>query len=144
MVAVETLWPAVLERIHDGDGGEMLAALLADARPARFEDDCLVLVFPATASFSKRKTEHASNGERLREALRLVAGRPVGVRFELSNEEAPDEHVVTEDDVIARIKHEFDAEEVVEGQSEAPAPAADDEIRASRGQAPAEEESRRQ
>jgi DNA polymerase III subunit tau-like protein len=114
-VAVETLWPAVVERIHASEGGEMLAALLADARPARFEDDQLVLVFPATASFSKRKIEHASNGERLREALKLVAGRPIGVRFELSDEDEPaPEQSHDEDQVIARFKSEFDAEEVLE------------------------------
>jgi DNA polymerase-3 subunit gamma/tau len=143
MVAVETLWPAVLERIHDGEGGEMLAALLADARPARFEDDQLVLVFPATASFSKRKIEHPSNAERLREALRLVAGRPVGVRVELSDEEPAVEALHDEDDLIARVKREFDAEEVVDADPAA-SDASDDEIRASRGAAaeePAEEES---
>jgi DNA polymerase-3 subunit gamma/tau len=114
-VAVETLWPAVVERIHNGEGGEMLAALLADARPARFEDDQLVLVFPATASFSKRKIEHATNNERLREALKLVAGRPIGVRFELSEDEPEAEAAPhDEDHVIARFKSEFDAEEVLE------------------------------
>jgi DNA polymerase-3 subunit gamma/tau len=111
---LETLWPAVLERIHDGEGGEMLAALLADARPARFEDDQLVLLFPPGASFSKRKIEHAANNDRLREALKLVAGRPIGVRFELSDEEPAAEPVHDEQQVIARFKSEFDAEEVLE------------------------------
>ena len=93
----------------------MLAALLAEARPARFEDDQLVLLFPASASFSKRKIEHATNNERLREALKLVAGRPIGVRFELSDEEPEGEAAPhDEDHVIARFKSEFDAEEVLE------------------------------
>ena len=34
-VALETLWPAVVERIHESEGGEMLAALLADPALAR-------------------------------------------------------------------------------------------------------------
>jgi hypothetical protein len=32
---LQKLWPAVLERVYEGEGGEMLAALLADARPSR-------------------------------------------------------------------------------------------------------------
>ena len=67
------LWPAVLERVGEGEGGEMLAALLADARPVALEEDVLVLAYPASASFSKRKIEDRANGERLGRALR--AGR---------------------------------------------------------------------
>ena len=49
-------------------GGEMLAALLADARPASLVDDELVLEYPQSASFSKRKIADPVNGERLAEA----------------------------------------------------------------------------
>src|SRR5436190_724039 len=55
VVGLETLWPAVLERVREGEGGEMLTALLADARPASLEEGELVLVYPQSASFSKRK-----------------------------------------------------------------------------------------
>ena len=71
---LQTLWPAVLERVGEGEGGEMLAALLADARPVALEEDVLVLSYPASASFSKRKIEDRANGERLGRALELVAG----------------------------------------------------------------------
>ena len=83
MSSSSALWPAVLERVRDSEGGEMLAALLADARPIALEDDVLVLSYPASASFSKRKIEDRANGERLAQALRLVSGRPLASRFEI-------------------------------------------------------------
>jgi DNA polymerase III subunit gamma/tau len=113
---LHTLWPAVLERVGEGEGGEMLAALLADARPVALEEDVLVLAYPASASFSKRKIEDRANGQRLGRALELVAGRAYSVRFELSEEEQADAAAprLTENEVIERFKSTFDAEDVEE------------------------------
>ena len=96
----------------------MMAALLADARPLALEDDVLVLSYPASASFSKRKIEDRTNGERLGQALRLVSGRPLVARFEIHDDaeggEDPATPAVrlTEEELIARFKSEFDAEDV--------------------------------
>jgi DNA polymerase III subunit gamma/tau len=126
VVGIETLWPAVLERVREGEGGEMLAALLADAYPSALEEDTLVLVYPQSASFSKRKIEDSPNGERLVEALRLVAGRSIGVRIELreiegdetaANPAAPAQPA-NEERAIERIKHAFDAEDLPEPSPE--------------------------
>jgi DNA polymerase-3 subunit gamma/tau len=108
-----TLWPAVLERVREEEGGEMMAALLADARPVSVEDDILIVAYPASASFSKRKIEDRANGQRLGRALELVAGRPYGVRFELTDEEQPGAEAprLTEEELIERFKSTFDAEE---------------------------------
>ena len=113
---LHALWPAVLERVGEGEGGEMLAALLADARPVALEEDVLVLSYPASASFSKRKIEDRANGQRLGRALELVAGRSYGVRIELSDDEqaAAAAPRLTEDEVYERMKSTFDAEEVHE------------------------------
>jgi DNA polymerase III subunit gamma/tau len=116
-IELQRLWPAVLERVRDSDGGEMMAALLAEARPMTLEDDVLVLSYPASASFSKRKIEDRSNGERLLEALRLVSGRPLVARFEIheTDEDTATSGApvvrLTEDELFARFKSEFDAEE---------------------------------
>jgi hypothetical protein len=129
IVGIETLWPAVLERVRESEGGEMLAALLADARPASLDDDELVLEYPQSASFSKRKIGDPVNAERLAEALKLVAGRPVAVRIELrdrdEDDEVKDEEVKaaridpdTEDQAIERIKSTFDAEDLSEPEPE--------------------------
>jgi len=125
VVGVDTLWPAVLERVREGEGGEMLAALLADARPAALEEDELVLEYPQSASFSKRKIADPANAERLAEALKLVAGRPVTVRVELRDRPADDEvHAarVDEDEVVGRFKDAFDAEEEAPEPDPEPAP----------------------
>jgi DNA polymerase-3 subunit gamma/tau len=125
VIGIETLWPAVLERVREGDGGEMLAALLADARPVALAGEELVLEYPQSASFSKRKIEDPVNGERLADALKLVAGRPVRVRIELRDR--PDEDDVhaariDEDEMIGHIKDTFDAEEDLPEPDPEPAP----------------------
>src|SRR5689334_5294456 len=125
VVGIEMLWPAVLERVQESEGGEMLAALLADARPAALEGDELVLEYPQSASFSKRKIADPANADRLAEALRLVAGRPVSVRVELRERDDEDdvkasriEPGVSEDQAIERIKDTFDAEDLSETETE--------------------------
>jgi DNA polymerase-3 subunit gamma/tau len=119
-VELARLWPAVLERVRESEGGEMMAALLADARPLTLEEDVLVLSYPASASFSKRKIEDRANGERLSQALRLVSGRPLVARFEIHDSEGDDHPAstvrLTEDELIARFKSEFDAEDVADRQ----------------------------
>jgi DNA polymerase-3 subunit gamma/tau len=122
---LHTLWPAVLERVRDGEGGEMMAALLADARPVALEEDVLVLAYPASASFSKRKLEDRSNGQRLGRAVELVAGRPIVVRFEVGDAESDSDPAaaappaMSEEELIARFKDEFDAEDVEEADKAA-------------------------
>ena len=124
VVGIETLWPAVLERVQESEGGEMLAALLADARPASLEGDELVLEYPQSASFSKRKIADPANADRLAEALRLVAGRAVSVRVELRERDEEEvkaariESGLSEDQAIERIKDTFDAEDLSESESE--------------------------
>ena len=111
---LQRLWPAVLARVCEGDGGEMLAALLADARPVALEDEVLVLAYPASASFSKRKIEDRANTQRLGRALELVAGRPYRVRIELSDDEAMAAAApgLSEEELIQRFKATFDAHDV--------------------------------
>ena len=129
VIGIETLWPAVLERVQESEGGEMLAALLADARPASLDGDELVLEYPQSASFSKRKIGDPANADRLADALRLVAGRPVSVRVEL-RDRAGDDDVkaarigsgLSEDQAIERIKDTFDAEDLSDPDESEPEP----------------------
>ena len=120
----------MLVSVRDGESGEMMSALLADARPAALEGDELVLEYPQSASFSKRKIADPANGERLAEALKLVAGQPIRVRVEL-REGVDGEEVkasrreagLPEDQAIERMKREFDAEDLTEPDpEEAPEP----------------------
>jgi DNA polymerase III subunit gamma/tau len=109
------LWPAVLEQVSAGEGGAMLAALLGGARPAAVDDNRLVLAYPSSASFSKRKVESPANQERIREALRRVTGQPWTLSLELSDD--PDaavfaEPLMSEEEAIAAFRDAFDAEDV--------------------------------
>ena len=141
---VEALWPAVIERVRV-DQGEMLAALLAEARPASLDGDDLTVVYPHSASFSKRKIEDPANGKRLAEAVKLVAGRPLRMRFELAEEHAdappagpaegaPRAHRHTEEQLIEQFKRTFDAQDVQEpdaagvGEGDEAGQASDDNI----------------
>ncbi len=122
---VNVLWPAVLAQVRDIEGGEMLAALLSDARPTAIEDDVLVIAYPQSASFSKRKVEDPANGQRISDMLERVAGRPLRVRIELTDDPvahdaaAPGERV-DEEEAIRRLKDAFNAEEVVIGGRDQP------------------------
>ncbi len=114
---LRVLWPAVLERVSTLEGGAMLAALLAQARPVGIEDQFLVVSYPPSAAFSKRKVESRANSDRIAEALRQITGQTLGLRFELGDDgeslgEADLEPELSEEEVIARFKEIFDAEDV--------------------------------
>jgi DNA polymerase III subunit gamma/tau len=120
-----TLWSAALERVEAMEGGGMLAALLQEARPVSLGEAGLVLSYPPSAAFSKRKAEDAANAERVAEALRMVSGEPLVPRFELSDApmdpaglEQP-ESVLSEEEVIERIKEVFGAEDVPDEHEDA-------------------------
>jgi DNA polymerase-3 subunit gamma/tau len=113
-------WPAVLENIRAGEGGEMLAALLEGARPLSLEEGRLLLLYPASAAFSKRKVESKANQARIADALQSVLGEPVIPRFELDEEAASSGEttltLLSEEDAIAAFKEAFDAEDVAKGE----------------------------
>ena len=116
---LKTRWPDVLEHVRTGEGGEMLAALLDGARPVAIEDGRLVLSYPASAAFSKRKVESKPNQTHIAEALRQVTGHSLVPRFELSDEadSAGDTlSLLSEDEAIAAFKTAFDAEDVAKGE----------------------------
>jgi DNA polymerase-3 subunit gamma/tau len=113
------LWPAVLDELRQGSA--MLSALYEGARPLALEGGGAVVRvgFPAEATFNKRKAEAAEQRDRFSEALGKIAGRrlrPVYVLID--GEEDPVagvEHVeVDEDELLERLKSEFNAEEVAE------------------------------
>ncbi len=76
--------------------------------------------FPAGATFNKRKAETPEQRDRVAEALEAVAGeslKPTYVLADGEDESAPpaaDEggKIVDEEELLQRLKSEFDAEEV--------------------------------
>jgi len=122
---VAGLWPAVLDHVGRS-GSELLSAVFAAARPIAVdaERDVLEVGFPPSAAFNKRKAEAQANSARLAEAVRTIVGeslRPVYVLLD-SDEgagESNGEPELTEDELVARLKAEFDAEERSAGEGTA-------------------------
>jgi len=116
---VVSLWPAVVDQVRES-GSELLSTVFAAARPVAVETEgsgpALKVGFPPSAAFNKRKAEAQEARERLADAVQTIVGerlRPVYVL--LDADEAADviggEAELSEDELIARLKAEFDAEE---------------------------------
>ncbi len=111
------LWPAVLDHVRQS-GSELLSAVFQAARPTAVDAERAVLEvgFPPSAAFNKRKAEAQANRERLAEAVRTIVGeslRPVYVLLESDDGDGGGngEPELSEDELIDRLKAEFDAEE---------------------------------
>jgi DNA polymerase-3 subunit gamma/tau len=113
--AFAEVWPAVLESI--GAENRLLAASLADAHPAALADRELTLAWGQSAAFSKRKAEAAANRELIAQAIRAVTGASLRLAYTLRTDVEqtagkPVDPGLTEDELIARLVTEFDAEEL--------------------------------
>jgi hypothetical protein len=113
---ISGLWPAVLDQVRES-GSELLSTVFAAARPVAVDVEQAVLKvgFPASAAFNKRKAEAQDARERFAEAVRTIVGerlRPVYVMLD-GDEDAGDdaEPQLSEEELIERLKSEFDAEE---------------------------------
>ena len=101
-----------------------LAAFFEEARPVGLEGDVVEVSFPAGATFNKRKAETPENRERVAESLATVTGqslKPTYVLLDSESEEpaqaeapapAAKDEAVDEEELLERLKSEFDAEEV--------------------------------
>ncbi len=110
------VWPAVLETLRE-QSGPLKAGIFAEARPAGLRDGQLVVAFPPSATFKKRKAQDREYCEALADAVRTVTGARVRLRCELSEEEAPAAVAagpapLSEEELVARFMSEFDAEEL--------------------------------
>ena len=90
----------------------MVAAFLADARPATVDEGRLTVLFPAGAGFAKKKVE--ANRKLVREALVEVMGSAPAVDYAIGDEAAespPGEPLLSEDELLQRLKDDFNARE---------------------------------
>jgi DNA polymerase-3 subunit gamma/tau len=121
---VVSLWPAVVDRVRES-GAELLSTYIAPARPVALDTDgsapSLKVGFPPSAAFNKRKAETKEARECLEDAVRTIVGerlRPVYVLLDV--DEAADviggERELSEEELIAKLKSEFDAEEFDEAE----------------------------
>ena len=107
---IVALWPAVAEAVAEQNG--MLSAALSAATPASLEGDRLTIAFPADAAFVRKKAEQCRDV--VTNAVRGITGESLTLAFELSDAVAPPAGPATldHDQLIARLRAEFDAEEV--------------------------------
>jgi DNA polymerase-3 subunit gamma/tau len=112
------LWPAVVEVVSAEHA--LCGAVITDARPVELDGDDLTVGFSSTASFLKRQAEDPDNRAIVMDALRRLTGRRLRLSYELREElgdgtgEGEGGHggPVSEEDLLARLKEEFDAEEI--------------------------------
>ncbi len=105
-------WPAVVDAVRAENG--MLAALLAEARPCELDGDRVVVAFGTDRSFLRRKAEDSAHRALVAQTLQTVVGRPMKVAYDLRDEEAATAvAVLSDDELIERLRADFDAEEII-------------------------------
>jgi hypothetical protein len=113
---IQRLWPAVLQKL--AETAPALAATFEGARPVGFDDEGLTIGFPPENSFNKRKAESPERREAVAAAFEAVAGQSLRPGYVLLEGEAPPDTPapgsddVDEEELLERLKSEFDAEEV--------------------------------
>ena len=110
---LQALWPAVADAVRERNA--MVGALLADARPIALEGDRMTVAFPEEAVFKKKKAE--GNRELVQGALRGLTGRTLSIVYELNGAGgSPEPVVLSEEELIDRLRTELGAEEVFEDE----------------------------
>ena len=113
---IQKAWPAVLLKL--GEKAPALAATFEGARPVALDGDALAIAFPADKTFNKRKAESPERREAVEDAFEAVTGRSLKPTYVLLEGEpppdtpAPGSEEIDEDELLERLKSEFDAEEV--------------------------------
>jgi DNA polymerase III subunit gamma/tau len=113
---IVALWPAVADAI--AEDREVLGHAIATAAPVALEGDRLTIAFPPGASFVKKKAEQGR--DLVANAVRGMTGHSLALAFELSDSVAPPAGPATldHDELIARLREEFAAEEVFDQPDE--------------------------
>jgi DNA polymerase-3 subunit gamma/tau len=113
---IQRVWPAVLQKLNET--APALAATFDGARPVSYDDDGLQVGFPAEMTFNKKKADSPERRDTLAAAFAAVTGvglRPTYVMLEGGappDTPAPGSEDVDEDELLERLKSEFNAEEV--------------------------------
>ncbi|MFL5844451.1 MAG: DNA polymerase III subunit gamma/tau [Solirubrobacteraceae bacterium] len=114
---IVAVWPAVLDALRDENMA--LAAALAQGRPVELDGKELIVAFRQSDSFKRRKAE--SQSQLVGNAVRELSGASLRLKFEerdlADTDEAPTP-APTGDDLINRLKSEFDAEEILPHEEE--------------------------
>jgi DNA polymerase III subunit gamma/tau len=114
LVSFSALWPAIVQSLQAEHG--LLGALIAEAKPVGLDDEDLTLAFAESAAFLKKKAEDPRNRTIIMAAIHQITGRRLRPTYELRGDLSPpgDRGVdpAGEDELLARLMAEFDAEEL--------------------------------
>jgi DNA polymerase-3 subunit gamma/tau len=126
---LSSVWPAVVELV--GTENKLLSAVLAEARPVAVNAGELIVAFPVTESFLKKKADDNTHKATVTKALRQLTGdQHLRLAYELRDELPPSAggqaEIVprTEEEWVARFKEELDAEELPVEEQNGDTPAA--------------------
>jgi DNA polymerase-3 subunit gamma/tau len=115
---IQSAWPSVLQKL--AETAPALAATFDGARPVSFDGAGLQIGFPPSMTFNKKKADSPERRDTLAAAFAAVTGvglRPTYVMLSGDEEPPPDTPApgsdeVDEQELLERLKSEFDAEEV--------------------------------
>ncbi len=113
---IQRVWPAVLQKL--GETAPALAATLEGARPVSYEEEGLRVGFPPEMTFNKKKADSSERRDTVAAAFAAVTGQGLRPTYVLLEGEtppdtpAPGSEEINEDELLERLKSEFDAEEV--------------------------------
>jgi DNA polymerase-3 subunit gamma/tau len=116
---IQKAWPAVLQKLSET--APALAATFEGARPTSFDGAGLQIGFPAEMTFNKKKADSPERRDTLAAAFAAVTGVGLRPAYVLLSEDeapappdtpAPGSDEVDEEELLERLKSEFDAEEV--------------------------------
>ena len=113
---IQRVWPAVLQKLSET--APALAATFEGARPVSLDDSGLQVGFPAEMTFNKKKADSPERRDTLAAAFAAVTGvglRPTFVLLDGGpppDTPAPGSEEIDEEELLARLKSEFNAEEV--------------------------------
>lgn len=109
-------WPAVLDSLGVSASG-MVASYFDGTSPVDLSDSKLTVGFAADSAFNRRNAERKECREAIGRALTEVTGENFQIDYSSLGPEQPatdpESETLGEDDFIARVKSEFNAEEVI-------------------------------
>jgi DNA polymerase III subunit gamma/tau len=102
----------VLDAVRADNG--LLAACLAEAHPVEVRGSEVVVAFAEHDTFNRKMADGREHRAAVDDALRDLAGSSLRVVYELREiDEVSAPQPPSEDELVARFKTEFDAEEIV-------------------------------
>ncbi len=113
---IQRVWPAVLQKL--GETAPALAATIEGAHPVSYGEEGLQIGFPADMTFNKKKADDPERRDTVAAAFAAVTGlglRPTYVTLDGEappDTPAPGSNEINEEELLERLKSEFDAEEV--------------------------------